>query len=272
MLIPLICLIIYSFTNYDLVSTPKWIGFENYIKMFTIDDEFWISLWVTTKYAVISVPLKLIISLAIAMLLNRPHKGLSIYRTLFYIPSIIGGSVAVAVMWKNLFARDGGFNDVLGVIFGVKPDISWVADPRTALGSIILLVLWQFGSTMIIFLAGLKNISDEYYEAAIMDGANKIQQFFRITLPMLSPVILFNLVMQIIGGFMVFTQGLIITNGGPDDKTLFYQLLVYNEGFVKLHMGYASALSVVLLIIISVLTAIVMRTSKHWVFYASEGR
>lgn len=270
-LIPFCALLYFSFSNYDMISSPKLIGLGNYVKALTKDAKFWISMKVTLKFAVISVPLKMIVSLAIAMLLNQKRKFVGIYRTLFYIPSIIGGSVAVAVMWKNLFSRDGAFNSIIGLITGIKPDVSWVADQRTALASIILLTVWQFGSTMIIFLAGLKNISNEYYEAAVMDGAGKVKQFFNITLPMLSPVILFNLIMQIINGFMVFTQGLIITKGGPANSTLFYQLFVYNEGFVKLKMGYASALSVIMLLIIGVLTAIVMKTSKKWVFYEGDG-
>ncbi len=161
---------------------------------------FFTSLKVTFIYVLVSVPLKLIAALLVAMLLNQKRRGIGIYRTLFYISSIIGGSVAVAVMWRNLFSRDGAFNALIEAITGIHMDISWVADPSTALGSLILMAIWQFGSPMLIFLAGLKNISSTYYEAARMDGANKVQCFFSITLPLLSPIIFFNLIMQMING------------------------------------------------------------------------
>jgi multiple sugar transport system permease protein len=270
-LIPLVCLFYFSLTKYDLLSSPKWIGFDNFKTIFTSDDKFVQSLKVTFKYVLFAMPLRLIVALAIAMLLNTKHRMIGIYRTVFYIPSIIGGSVAVAVMWVLLFARDGAINSLINGLFGFTPNISWVGDPRTALGSIILLGVWQFGSPMVIFLAGLKNIPTSYYEAAVVDGASGFQQFLRITIPLLSPVIFFNLIMQIINGFMTFTQGLIITGGGPLDKTLFYQLYVYRRGFEFFEMGYAAALSCVLLIIVAIFTTIVFKTSSAWVHYESKG-
>ena len=227
---------------------------------------------VTFIYVLVSVPLKLIAALLVAMLLNQKRRGIGIYRTLFYIPSIIGGSVAVAVMWRNLFSRDGAFNALIEAITGIHMDISWVADPSTALGSLILMAIWQFGSPMLIFLAGLKNISSTYYEAARMDGANKVQCFFSITLPLLSPIIFFNLIMQMINGFMTFTQGLIVTNGGPMNRTLFYQLYVYQKGFKDFNMGYASALSCILLVIVLFFTALAFKSSNAWVYYESGGK
>lgn len=188
-LIPFICLIYFSFTEYNMLSMPEWIGIKNYIEIFTKDKKFIDSLKVTFTYVLVSVPLKLLAALLVAMLLNQKRKGIGVYRTLFYIPSIIGGSVAVAVMWRNLFSRTGAFNALIEMITGINVDISWVADPKTALGSLILMAIWQFGSPMLIFLAGLKNISSSYYEAATVDGANKMQCFISITLPMLSPII-----------------------------------------------------------------------------------
>ncbi len=271
-LIPFICLLYFSFTDYNLMGMPKWCGLQNYIKIFTNDAKFFTSLKVTFTYAITSVPLKLASALFVAMLLNQKRKGIGIYRTLFYIPSIIGGSVAVAVMWRNLFSREGAVNSIIEMVTGVRPDISWIADPRTALGSLVLMAIWQFGAPMLIFLAGLKNIPQSYYEAAKVDGANSIQCFFKITLPLLSPIIFFNLVMQMINGFMVFTQGLVVTNGGPMNKTLFYQLYVYQEGFKSFHMGYASALSCVMLLIVAFFTALVFKSSDAWVYYEDQDK
>lgn len=270
--IPFLCLFYFSFTDYNIVSAPKWTGLSNYIKIFTQDPKVFASMKATFQYVILSVPCKLITALIVAMLLNQKRKGIGIYRTLFYIPSIIGGSIAVAVMWKNLFSREGAVNSLIETAFGIKPDISWIADPKTAMACLILLTMWQFGSPMIIFLAGLKNIPQSLYEAAEVDGANKFHCFFKITLPLLSPIIFFNLVMQIINGFMVFTQGLVITNGGPLNKTLFYQLYVYQQGFKQFNMGYASALSCVMLAIILILTALVFRSSDAWVYYESEAK
>ena len=271
-LIPFICLIYFSFTEYNMLSMPEWIGIKNYIEIFTKDKKFIDSLKVTFTYVLVSVPLKLLAALLVAMLLNQKRKGIGVYRTLFYIPSIIGGSVAVAVMWRNLFSRTGAFNALIEMITGINVDISWVADPKTALGSLILMAIWQFGSPMLIFLAGLKNISSSYYEAATVDGANKMQCFISITLPMLSPIIFFNLVMQMINGFMTFTQGLVVTNGGPMNRTLFYQLYVYQKGFKDFNMGYAAALSCILLVIVLFFTILVFRSSHAWVYYESGGK
>jgi multiple sugar transport system permease protein len=269
-LIPFICLVFFSLSKYDMLSPPKLIGFKNYINIFKLDPKFLTSLLVTFKFAIIAVPLRLSLALIIAMILNTRHKMIGLYRTMFYIPSIIGGSIAVAITWGKIFARDGVLNSIIEKIFGFNPNFSWVADPKTALSSLILLAVWQFGSPMLIFLAGLKNIPISYYEAAVVDGANSFQKFFKITIPLLSPVIFFNLIMQFIGSFMTFTQGLVITNGGPIDKTLFYQLYVYRQGFQQFNMGYASALSCILLVIIAIFTALVFKSSSAWVYYESK--
>jgi multiple sugar transport system permease protein len=269
-LIPFVCLIAFSFTKYDMLSAPKFIGLKNYINIFANDTKFLSALKVTFTFVIVSVPLKLAVALLVALALNTKHKFIGIYRTAFYIPSIIGGSIAVAITWSKIFARDGAFNAIIEKVFGINPNISWVGDPKTALASLILLAVWQFGSPMLIFLAGLKNIPISYYEAAEVDGAGPVRRFFKITLPLLSPIIFFNLVMQIISGFMNFTQGLVITNGGPLDKTLFYQLYVYRQGFEQFNMGYASALSCILLVIITCFASLIFKSSSGWVFYESK--
>jgi len=266
---PMIASLYLSFTDFDLLSSPKWVGLQNYITMFTDDPRFWASLKVTFIFVFISVPLKLAFALFVAMLFVKARRGVGIYRAIYYIPSIVGGSVAVAVMWKQLFGKEGAINAILG-FFGVEGP-NWIASPDFALSTLILLVVWQFGSPMLIFLAGLKQIPAELYEAAAVDGATRLSQFFRITIPMLTPVIFFNLIMQMIGGFMTFTQSFLITNGGPLDKTLFYAVYLYEKGFTHFQMGYASAMAWVLLIIVAVFTALIFKSSSAWVYYESEG-
>lgn len=266
---PMIASLYLSFTNYDLLSAPDWSGFKNYIHMFTADPRYWTALKVTFVFVLVSVPLKLIFALLIAMLFTRNYKGVGIYRTIYYIPSIIGGSVAVAEMWKQLFGDHGAINSGLALL-GMHPG-NWVTNPKTALWTLILLVIWQFGSPMLIFMAGLKQIPNELYEAASVDGARPMAKFFRITLPMLTPVIFFNLVMQMISGFMSFTQSFLITNGGPLDRTLFYAFYLYQNAFVNFQMGYASAMAWILLLIVAFFTILVFKSSSLWVYYESEG-
>lgn len=263
--IPIINLLYYSFTDFNLMANPVWIGLENYKRMLG-DPKIWQALKVTTIYVIFSVIPRLAFALFIAIKLNQKRKGIGIYRTIYYIPSILGGSVAVAVLWRVLFTRDGVVNALLGLV-GIHSNISYIGHPDTALGTIILLAIWQFGSSMLIFLAGLKNISQTYYEAAAIDGAGSFSRFKNITLPLLSPVILFNLIMQIINGFMVFTQGYIITKGGPLNSTLFWVLYMYRRGFESFDMGYASAMAWIMLVLIAILSAIVFTTSSKWVFY-----
>lgn len=269
-LVPFAASFYFSFTKYDLFSSPKFIAFDNYVKMFTNDKLFVQSLKVTFLYAFVSVPLRLIFALFVAVLLNRKSKMSGIYRTLFYLPSIIGGSVAVAVMWRMLFLKDGVINAILASI-GLPSDISWLTNTKTAIWTLILLAVWQFGSSMLIFLAGLKQIPEHYYEAARVDGAGRAVQFFKITLPMLTPVIFFNLVNQLINGFIAFTQSMIITKGGdPLNTTLFYAVYLYRCSFGDYKMGYGSALAWVLLVIIAVFTAIIFKSSNSWVYYESK--
>lgn len=266
---PMIASLYLSFTDYDMLSSPSWVGLHNYIIMFTDDSRFWTSLKVTFTFVFISVPLKLAFALFVAMLFVKARRGVGLYRSVYYIPSIVGGSVAVAVMWKQLFGREGAINGILSY-FGIEGQ-NWIASPDYALSTLIILVVWQFGSPMLIFLAGLKQIPTELYEAAAVDGASKFSQFFKITIPMLTPVIFFNLVMQMISGFMTFTQSFLITAGGPLDRTLFYAVYLYEKGFTHFQMGYASAMAWILLIIVAVFTALIFKSSSAWVYYESEG-
>ncbi|MCS7463826.1 sugar ABC transporter permease [Paenibacillus doosanensis] len=266
---PMIASLYLSFTKYDMLSEARWIGMDNYVNLFSDDARFLQSIKVTFLFVFISVPLKLIFALFIAILFSGKHKGTGFYRTVYYIPSIIGGSVAVAVMWKQLFGLKGAVNGILALV-GIT-GTNWVASPDFALSTLILLVIWQFGSPMLIFLAGLKQIPSELYEAAAVDGASYIQRLFKITLPMLTPVIFFNLVMQMIGGFMTFTQSFLVTAGGPLDKTLFYAVYLYQRAFAHFEMGYASAMAWILLVIVAVFTALIFKSSSAWVYYESEG-
>jgi pectin-derived oligosaccharide transport system permease protein len=256
-----------SFTNFDLLQDPQVIGLANYQRIFTNDAKFWHSMQVTFMYVILAVPLKLAFALGLAMVLNRGIAGLPFYRALFYLPSLLGASVAIAVLWRQLFAKDGLVNVVLG-FFGFDGP-SWISDPSYSLYTLVLLSIWQFGSPMIIFLAGLRQIPSDVYEAASIDGANKIQQFIKITLPLLTPVIFFNGIVQTIDAFKAFTPAFIISEGtgGPIDSTLFYTLYLYQEGFAYFRMGYASALAWILLIIIACFTAFSFLTSRYWVHY-----
>lgn len=267
-LIPMAASLYLSFTSYDIFTTPRWIGFNNFQTMWA-DARYWNSVRATFYYVFTSVPLRLAFALAIAMLLNTGFSMLGLYRAVFYVPSIIGGSVAVALMWRRLFGPDGLLNAGLSVL-GVE-GLNWLGNPRTGIWTLIILAIWQFGSPMLIFLAGLKQIPQELYEAASIDGAGGWRKFIRITLPLLSPVILFNLVMQIISGFMVFTQAFVVTGGGPLDTTRFYSLYLYDQAFRNFRMGYASAMAWVLLLIIAFFTALAFRSSAMWVHYETGG-
>lgn len=260
----------FSFTDYSLLDAPVWLGWDNYEAIFREDKLFRRSLGVTLSFAVLSVPLKLAAALLVAILLNRKLRGLYIYRTLIYFPSLIGASVAIAILWSNIFGQNGFINRLLMMLFGIE-GTNWLGNPDTALGTLILLATWQFGSSMVIFLAGLKQIPADLYEAASVDGASAVRQFLSITLPMLSPVILFNLILQTIAAFQMFTQAFVITKGGPVDSTYMFALYLYEKGFGRLDMGYASALAWILLLLIGLVTAVIFLTSRYWVFYSAEG-
>lgn len=269
-LVPMIMSLYYSFTRYDILSAPVWVGLHNYTKIFFNDGTFWNSIKITFFYTFVSVPARLLFALFLAVLFNQNRKFVGAYRTMFYIPSIIGGSVAVAVMWRRLFGATGAINSILNLI-GIPSNIGWVSHPDYAIWTLIILAAWQFGSPMLIFLAGLKQIPTSLYEAAVIDGCNWWQKFFKITIPMLSPVIFFNLVMQTISGFMMFTQAYIITEGGPFNRTLVYVYYLFRRAFTYYEMGYASALAWILLLVIAVITLIIFKTAPHWVYYENEG-
>jgi len=267
--IPIIASIFLSFTNYDILSPPRWVGLQNFRKMFFEDPRYWKSVKATLYYALTAVPLRLIVALSVAMLLNTSRRGVALNRALFYVPSVVGDSVAVAVMWRQIFGGDGLVNAFLRLL-GFPGKRLWLADPQFAIWTLIFLAAWQFGSAMLIFLAGLKQIPYELYESADIDGAGAVRKFFSITLPQLTPIIFFNLVMQTINGLIVFTPALIITNGGPLDTTNFYALYLYKRGFENFQMGYASAMAWVLMLVTALLTLLIFKTSSRWVFYESE--
>ncbi|MCV4232307.1 sugar ABC transporter permease [Virgibacillus sp. LDC1] len=271
-LYPILSSLYYSFTNYNLMEAPRWLGIGNYERLFLEDDKIGKSFQVTFTYVFASVPLRLIFALFVAMILNTATKAVGLYRSAFYLPSLIGGSVAVAIMWQQIFGDKGLVNSALS-LFGIHSTTSWIGNPSTALWTLIALSIWQFGSSMIIFLAGLKNIPRDYYEAASVDGANAVHRFFKITLPMLSPIILFNLTLQTISAFLTFTPAYIISRGegGPLDQTLLYSLYLYRKAFSHFEMGYASALAWIMLIIVGILTLLIFRSSTRWVHYESKG-
>jgi multiple sugar transport system permease protein len=269
---PLIGSLYLSFTNFNLLTAPKWIGLKNYITMFTDDPRYLQSLKVTFIYVACTVPLQLAFALAVAMLLNRKVRGLGWYRSIYYLPSLLGGSVAIAVIWRQIFDDDGIVNKFLAW-FGVHGQ-SWVSTPDTSLYTLVLLHVWQFGAPMVIFLAGLKQVPRDIYDAVAVDGAGAIRRFFSITLPMITPVLFFNVVLQIIQSFQAFTPAYIVSGGtgGPSDSTLFYTLYLYQQGFTNFRMGYASAMAWILLLIIAVFTGLNFLFSRFWVFYGDDQR
>ena len=264
---PMIASAYLSFTDYNLIQDPSWIGLENFQRMLG-DRRLHNALRVTFTYVFVSVPLQLALALFIAIVLDKGMRGLSFYRSVYYLPSLLGSSVAIAILWRQIFGGGGLVNQVLQAIGFENPPL-WLANPRTALSAIILLHIWTFGAPMIIFLAGLRQIPRMYYEAAEIDGASAWARFTKITVPLLTPIIFFNLVLQLIGAFQSFGQAFIVSGGtgGPSDSTMFYTLYLYQQGFGQFDMGYASALAWLLLLIIAVLTAINFFVAKYWVFY-----
>ncbi|MEV4313621.1 sugar ABC transporter permease [Actinocrispum sp. NPDC049592] len=267
---PMIVSLYLSFTDYDLFTEPHWVGFDNFVRMFTDDARYLQSVKVTLIYVLASVPLKLIASLLVAMLLNTRAASNGFYRAAFYAPSLLGASVAAALVWRAMFTEGGPVNELLDSVGLHTP--SWVDDPSYSLWSIVLLAVWQFGAPMVIFLAGLKQIPRELYEAAEVDGAGPLHRFWHITLPMLSPVIFFNLVLEAIHAFQAFTPAFVIGGGrgGPADSALFYTLYLFQRGFEDFRMGYASAMAWVLLVVIGIVTAVIFRTARLWVFYGDN--
>lgn len=267
---PILASLYLAFTQFDIANPPKWIGFENFEYMLCCDDRLWKSLRVTFTFVFLSVPMKLVFALGVAMLLDKGIRAIGWYRAMFYLPSILGGSIAVAILWRQLFDYDGVINSALRM-FGIEGEY-WLNDPDYSLYTLVLLAMWQFGSPMLIFLAGLRAIPQDLYEAAEIDAASKQRQFFLITLPLLAPVIFFNLVLQMIDAFKSFNAAFIISggNGAPYDSLLFITIYIYQEVFSFSRMGYASAIAWVLMAIIAVFTAIAFWSSKYWVHYENE--
>lgn len=269
-IIPFFSSLYLAFTEYNILTPPKWTGLQNFKRMFFEDKYFWTSFWVTFKFALIQVPIKLLVSLGVALILSKNSKAIPIYRAAFYIPSLMGGSVAVALTWKQLFAINGAVNKITAV-FGMAP-VKWLANPNTALGVLIGLGVWQFGSSMLIFLAALKNVPQSYHEAAIVDGAGPVRRFFKIVLPMITPIFFFNLINQTIGAFQAFNSSYLITQGKPLNTTLYYGVHLYNRAFTYYEMGYGSAMAWFMLLVIGIFTAMIFRSSSAWVYYESEGK
>jgi oligogalacturonide transport system permease protein len=267
-LLPLFNSLWYSLTNFQLIGSHRFVGLANYRSVFSADPVFWQSLKVTLVYVLIAVPGKLAFALLVAVLLNRKRPGVDLFRTVLYVPSIFGGSVAISALWKFLFMRRGLVNHALGAV-GV-PAQDWLGDPGWALLTISLVTVWQFGSSMVLFLAGLKQVPESLYEAARIDGAGRVRIFFKVTLPLMTPIIFFNLVMQMINAFQEFTNAFVITQGGPLKSTYLYGMMLYEQGFRFFKMGYASALSWVLFAIIFAFTMLTFRSSSSWVHYGDK--
>ncbi|MFE3138556.1 carbohydrate ABC transporter permease [Streptomyces scopuliridis] len=260
-----------SFTDYNLFDAPKWVGLRNYTDMLFEDPRYWRSVGTTLIFVVVAVPLKLALALGVAMLLKNMRSGKGFYRSAFYAPSLLGASMSIALVWRALYNDGGTVDDLLSRI-GIHTG-GWVADPDLSVFVVALLAVWQFGAPMVIFLAGLQQIPGDLYEAAALDGAGRWRQFVSVTVPMLSPVLFFNLVLETIQSFQVFTPAFAISGGkgGPADSTMFYTLYLYERGFSASHMGYASAMAWALLLGIGAVTVVLFRTSRSWVFYANEG-
>jgi multiple sugar transport system permease protein len=259
-----------AFTNFNVLSTNlSFVGLQNFATMLG-DQRFWRAVRATFFFAFMSVPLKLVFALALAMLLNNARRGVYAYRAAYYAPSIVGASVAVAVVWREMFGKQGPLNVMLASI-GL-PTTAWLGDPATAPWSVILLAVWEFGSPMLIFLAGLRQIPTEFYEAAAIDGAGALRRFINITIPMLTPLIFFNLVLQMIFGFTVFTSAFVISGGtgAPLDSVLLYSLYLYQKGFKDFQMGYAASMAWALLLVVACCTALIFRSSRYWVHYETE--
>jgi multiple sugar transport system permease protein len=261
-----------SLTRYDLLTPPRWIGAQNYANLLS-DPRYLQSVRVTLTYVGVAVPLRLAFALLLALVLNRGLRGLDLYRAIFYIPSLLGASVAIAILWRQLFGGDGVINQVLRLLGWHDPP-AWVVQPRYAIFTLVVLAIWEFGSPMVIFLAGLRQIPRELYEAAMVDGAGRLSRFVRITLPLLTPLVLFNLILQMIGAFQAFTPAYIVSGGtgGPVDSTLFYTLYLYLQAFGSLHMGYGAAMAWVLLAAIALTTGVIFSSSRYWVFYMEQSR
>jgi multiple sugar transport system permease protein len=266
---PMVYSLYLAFTEYDLLSSPEWVGLGNFREMLG-DARFFTSVRVTLIYVAISVPVVLVVSMLVALLLNTGLRFIKAYRALFYLPSLLGASVAIATLWRQIFGPQGLINNALGLI-GIQHD-SWIGSPSTALGVIISLNAWAFGATMIIFLAGLRQVPSELYEAASVDGAGRLRRFVHITLPYISPLIFFNVLMDTVHAFQAFTAAYVVggAGGGPSDSTLFYTLYLYQKGFAELNMGYASAMAWLLVAALALFTGALFLSARFWVHYGDR--
>ena len=265
-LYPLGASFVYSFTDFSILTSMKFVGIDNYKRLIVTDSIFRQSLLVTLKYVVIAVPLKLAFALLVAMLMNMKLRFIGTFRTLFYLPSLLGGSVAIAILWRAIFSRDGIVNRL-----SPFPAVDWLGDPDIAMYTLGSLVIWQFGSSMLLFLAGLKNIPAELYESAKIDGAGPLSTFGRITFPMISSILFFNIIMQTLYAFQEYTSPALITGGGPMKMTYLYTMMMYETGFRYMKMGYASAQSWILFIVVMAFTLAVFKSSKYWTYYEDGG-
>ncbi|MEV5609797.1 sugar ABC transporter permease [Streptomyces sp. NPDC052225] len=266
---PMIASLYYAFTNYNLFAPPQWIGFDNFTAMF--DDPRWQkSVQVTLKYVVIGTPLKLALALAVALLLNQSRRGQGLYRAAFYAPSLIGASVSVGFVWRAIFSDNAVVDKGLGAL-GLNLG-GWIGDPDLIIYSLVALTVWQFGAPMVIFLAGLKQVPKELYEAAAVDGAGPLRRFWNITLPMISPVLFFNVLLESIHSFQIFGSAYVVSNTfcGPADATLVYTCYLYQKGFQQSQMGFASAMAWMLLLAVALVTAVLFWSQKKWVHYEED--
>ena len=266
--VPIVASLYYSFTVYSILQPPRWAGLDNYTSLLTDDSLFWISLWNTVYYVVLANLVGGTVALVLAMLLNMKVRGLAFYRTVFYVPVIVP-VVASSIIWLWLFNPQYGVLNYAFTVLGLGP-IPWLTDPVWAKNSLVLMSLWSVGNAVVIFLAGLQDIPPELIEAASLDGANAFQRIRFVTIPMITPVILFNVTIGLISGFQVFTQAYIMTNGGPADSTLFYALYLYRNAFRFFKMGYASGQAWILFVLILVSSLLLFKSSTRWVHYAGE--
>ena len=261
---PILASLYFSFTQYNIIRAPKWVGLGKFHDLMQ-DELFWQSLKVTTLYVIMHLPVSLVLALGIALLMNQKVRGIVFFRTVYYLPSVVSG-VAVALLWMWIFNPEFGILNTLLALVNIQGP-AWLFDEHWSLPAIALMSLWGVGGSMLIYLAGLQGIPSELYEAAEIDGASRWRRFWFITLPLLSTVILFNLVMGLIASFQEFTPAYVMTSGGPNFSTLFYNYYLYENAFEYLYMGYASAMAWVLLVIVLVLTLLVFKSSPMWVFY-----
>lgn len=269
MLGPMLFSLVISFTEWNMVGAPKFLGFDNYIRMFTSDPFYYRALAVTFKYVFLTVPLQVILAILIAVLLNRATVGIRFFRAVFYMPSLIQG-VTLALIWGWMFNDDFGpinfFLEQVGL-----PRVHWLTDPNVSLYALVIVALWGVGSPMVLYLSALRTISSEYYEAADIDGAGRIRKFFSVTLPLLTPTVLFNIITSLIASFQTIVLAFVMTGGGPAESTYFYSLHVYRSAFTHFKMGYASAMAWVMFVMIVLLTGLILKSSKYWVHYEADG-